>query len=120
MLLVVSETVGFSRHYIVYPMLLPSGNPFKCHEEVLYLQLMIPPNKRFDIFPLVVGCSRGLGAFIFFFRQLHSVCVCVCVCVFFPFILDIKFVGRSSRGHTGFFIHLPSAVRALSFLATRI
>ena len=30
-----------------------------------------------------------------------SVCVCVCVCVFFPFILDIKFVGRTSRGHTG-------------------
>ena len=27
--------------------------------------------------------------------------VCVCVCVFFPFILDIKFVGRTSRGHTG-------------------
>ena len=27
------------------------GNPFKCHEEVLYLQPMIPP-KRFDIFPL--------------------------------------------------------------------
>ena len=25
----------------------------------------------------------------------------VCVCVFFPFILDIKFVGRTSRGHTG-------------------
>ena len=23
-----------------------------------------------------------------------------CVCVFFPFILDIKFVGRTSRGHT--------------------
>ena len=23
------------------------------------------------------------------------------VCVFFPFILDIKFVGRTSRGHTG-------------------
>ena len=23
-----------------------------------------------------------------------------CVCVFFPFILDIKFVGRISRGHT--------------------
>ena len=29
------------------------------------------------------------------------VCVCVCVCVFFPSILDIKFVGRTSRGHTG-------------------
>ena len=26
--------------------------------------------------------------------------VCV-VCVFFPFILDIKFVGRTNRGHTG-------------------
>ena len=27
--------------------------------------------------------------------------LCVCVCVFFPFILDIKFVGRTSRGRTG-------------------
>ena len=44
----------------------------------------------------------------------------VCVCVFFPFILDIKFVGRTSRGHTGVFIHLPSAVRALLFLARGI
>ena len=26
---------------------------------------------------------------------------CVFVCVFFPSILDIKFVGRTSRGHTG-------------------
>ena len=25
----------------------------------------------------------------------------LCFCVFFPFILDIKFVGRTSRGHTG-------------------
>ena len=46
-------------------------------------------------------------------------------CVFFPFILDIKFVERTSRGShrrkvTGFFIHLPSAVRALIFLARRI
>ena len=45
--------------------------------------------------------------------------------VFFPFILDIKFVGRTSRGHTGersqgFSIHFPSAVRALIFLARRI
>ena len=45
---------------------------------------------------------------------------CVCVCVFFPFILDIKFVGRTSRDHRGFFIHLPSAVRASIFLARRI
>ena len=44
----------------------------------------------------------------------------VCVCVFFAFILDITFVGRTSRGHTGFLIHLPSAVRALIFLARRV
>ena len=44
-------------------MLLPSGNPFKRHEEVLYLQPLIPP-KHFDIFfPLTGGCSDGLGAF---------------------------------------------------------
>ena len=30
-------------------MLLPLGNPFSCHEDVLSLQSMIPP-KRFDIF----------------------------------------------------------------------
>ena len=42
------------------------NNPFKCREEVLYLQpIMIPPTgKRFDIFsPLTGGCSEGLGAF---------------------------------------------------------
>ena len=38
-----------------------SGNLFKCHEEVLYLQPLIPP-KRFDIFsPITGGCSEGLG-----------------------------------------------------------
>ena len=31
-------------------MFLPWGNPFKCHEEVLYFQPMIPP-KCFDVFP---------------------------------------------------------------------
>ena len=49
----------------------------------------------------------------------------VCLCVFFPLVLDIKFVERTSpatqeEGHTGFLIHLSSAVRALSFLAKRI
>ena len=34
-----------------------SGNPFKCHEEVLCLQPMIPP-KRFDIFPADWGMLR--------------------------------------------------------------
>ena len=49
----------------------------------------------------------------------------VCVCVFFPFILDIKSLDvpagvTQEEGHTGFFIHLLSAVRALIFLARRI
>ena len=51
----------------------------------------------------------------------------MCFCVFFPFILDIKFVGRTSRGHTGGrshrISHPPStfpAVRALILLARRI
>ena len=52
--------------------------------------------------------------------------MCVAVlCVFFPFILDIRFVGRTAEvtqeeGHTGFFIHLSSAVRALIVLVRRI
>ena len=93
----------------VHPMLLPSGNPFKCHEEVLYFQLLIPP-KRFDIFfPLTGGCSEGLGAFRFFFK---------------PFILDVRLVDAPAgvtqeESHTGF-LHLPSAVLALIFLARRI
>ena len=52
--------------------------------------------------------------------------LCVCVCVFFPFILDVKFVGRVPAGvtqeevHTEFLIHLLSAVRAFLLLARRI
>ena len=45
---------------------------------------------------------------------------CVCACVFFPFTLDVKFVGCTSRGHTGFRIHLPSAVHAFILLSGRI
>ena len=44
------------------------------------------------------------------------------MCVFFPFILDVRLVDvpvgvTQEEGHTGFLIHLPSAVLALSFLA---
>ena len=134
-------------------MLLPSGNPFKCHQEVLYLQPMIPP-KRFDILTADWGMLRRsrcvqiffkhedfyrlraqtelnplkepkknlsqlTGIFIFYllvrYPAVITICQnphelvtevtcpysCVCVCVFFPSILDIKFVGRTSRGHTG-------------------
>ena len=54
--------------YTVDPMLLPpSGNPFKCHEEVLYLPPMIPP-KRFDISPpdwVVLRRSRCAQIFLY-------------------------------------------------------
>ena len=33
--------------------------------------------------------------------HLCSFILLLCVCVFFQIVLDIKFVGRSSRGHTG-------------------
>ena len=41
----------------VDPKLSASGNLFKCHEEVLYLQPLIPP-KRFDFFPPNRGMLR--------------------------------------------------------------
>ena len=48
----VQHNGGFLLRYCtVELMLLPSGNPFKCHEEIVYLQPMIPPTKRFDILP---------------------------------------------------------------------
>ena len=48
-----------------------------------------------------------------------------CVCVVIPFILDVRLVDAPAgvtqeEGHTGFLIHLPSAVLALIFLARRI
>ena len=64
--------MGFSRDYTVDPMLSASGNLFKCHEEVLYLQPLIPP-KRFDIFsPITGGCSEGLGVPLIFFKHASS------------------------------------------------
>ena len=44
--------------------------------------------------------SRSHG-FRYETRMCVCVCVWVCLCVFFPFILDVKFVGCTSRGHTG-------------------
>ena len=53
------------------------------------------------------------------------VCVCVfCVCVVIPFILDVRLVDvpagvTQEKGDTGY-IHLPSAVLTLIFLAKKI
>ena len=52
--------------------------------------------------------------------------VCVCVCVFSSYLfwtsssLDVPAGVTQEEGHTGSFIHLLSAVRALFFLARRI
>ena len=46
--------------------------------------------------------SYAYGFGLLFFRQTRTGLPMRvrCVCVFFPSILDIKFVGRTSRGHT--------------------
>ena len=62
---------AFPRHHTVNPMLPPSGNPFKCHEDVLYYsQPMIPP-KRFDISPLCEMLRRSRDAFRFFVQHMY-------------------------------------------------
>ena len=54
------------------------------------------------------------------------VCVCVCVCVLSSHLfwtsssLDVPAGVTQEEGQTGFFIHLPSAVRALIFPARGI
>ena len=53
-------------------------------------------------------------------------CLCVCVCVFSSHSfwtsssLDVPAGVTQEEGHTGFLIHLLSAVRALLFLARRV
>ena len=54
--------------------LLPGINPFKCHEEVLYLQpMIIPLIKRFDIFPPDWGMLRGSRCVQIFFNKIYFV-----------------------------------------------
>ena len=55
----------------------------------------------------------------------HTLSTCTRVCIVFPFILNVRLVDvpaevTQEEGHTGFIIHLLSAVPALIFLARRI
>ena len=54
----------------------------------------------------------------------YNASVCVCVFSSHPFwtssSLDVPAGVTQEEGHTGFLIHLPSAVRALIFVARRI
>ena len=58
--------------------------------------------------------------------RLHASRMCVCVCVFSSHSfwtsssLDVPAGVTQEEGHTGFLIHLLSAVRAFIFLARRI
>ena len=58
------------------------------------------------------------------FDTMKRFCLCVCVFSSHPFwtssSLDVPAGVTQEEGHTGFLIHLPSAVRALIFVARRI
>ena len=87
---------------------------------------------------LFIGCLCGLGKtkikrLLAFSSVGHVGFLCIglasgsmCVCVFssHPFwtssSLDVPAGVTQEEGHTGFLIHLPSAVRALIFVARRI
>ena len=68
---------------------------------------------RFDFVLFRLSCDHG-----------YMLCVCVCVFSSHPFwtssSLDVPAGVTQEEGHTGFLIHLPSAVRALIFVARRI
>ena len=107
-----SITVGFSPvYYTVDPMLLLSGNPFKCHEEDFYLQPMIPP-KRFDIFLPDWGCSEGLDAFRFFFKQDYK--RIWCPDSFAPAIQNCKRVSHAAQ----LSLHLANNASRLKYIIT--
>ena len=72
---------------------------------------------------VAVVLSVGVGhLFAFLLGIVH--CVCVCVFSSHPFwtssSLDVPAGVPQEEGHTGLLIHLPSAVRALIFVARRI
>ena len=71
--------------------------------------------------------SRENDSFLFLVDRDVEFCVCMCVCLFSSHSscwtsssLDIPAGVTQEEGHTGFFIHLPSALRALIFIARRI
>ena len=94
------------------------------------------PPKPLDIVSPEGRCSEGLDAFRFFLNTVSlgvqyiwtksSGLQCVCVFSSHSFCwtsssLDVAAGGvTQEEGHTGFLIHLLSAVRALIFLARRI
>ena len=82
-------------------------NTIKSHDSIL-----VPLLGRPGCIHRRVCTGQASGCFFFYLTTTgwifyisllceNSIKSIMCVCVFFPFILDIKFVGRTSRGHTG-------------------
>ena len=59
------------------------------------MQQVISFSPRHFLFGALL-CNRSSAE-----REGLSTHTCMCVCVFSPFILDVKFVGCTSRGHIG-------------------
>ena len=75
--MVINVSVQYNGGLLLGIILLPQcyyhrGTRLNAKKEVLYLQPTIPLNVL-TFPPLTGGCSEGLGAFIFFFKQLHLV-----------------------------------------------
>ena len=72
------------------------------------------------LFPL----STVKWIFVVVDSHIQRIVLCVCVFSSHPFwtssSLDVPAGVTQEEGHTGFLIHLPSAVRALIFVARRI
>ena len=68
--------------------------------------------------------NRDCSTSVISFSEQNLYSVCVCVFSSHPFwtssSLDVPAGVTQEEGHTGFLIHLPSAVRALIFVARRI
>ena len=87
----------------------------------LIRQTMWGGMKSIDMYDVSALYKEKMVFQLFCRAEVPPAYLALCVfCVFFPFILDIKFAGRTGRVHTGFFVHLSSAVRALIFLTRRI
>ena len=76
------------------------------------------PSFAVAVLHVVLRCSSSVAV------DKGGLCVCVCVFSSHPFwtssSLDVPAGVTQEEGHTGFLIHLPSAVRALIFVARRI
>ena len=90
-----------------------AGAPIAARVSFFLLPLVYLEMSLFPSVFCTIAASSSNGEYVVlsflpngvFLPRDHGLDFCVCVCVFFPFILDIKFVGRTSRGHLGGMSH---------------